>query len=320
MKKTDKIINVKRLLLYFIIGIFAFSLGFGAGYITPHLNKNAHDKLYVKSSGETETKEPEKEDDEINSLVALKHKLERETRNYEGDWSIYVENLGNGEKIEINNKKMRSASLIKLFIMGKVYEEIEAGTIKKEDVSNHLKNMITISDNESSNVLVSKLGGGEYQGMDEIFSEGLKAVNGFAKNLKCDDTEQQRDMKNSRPKPIPQENYTSAKDCGILLSKLYHKKLVSPESDGEMLELLKGQQRRTKIPAGLPPEAVCANKTGELSDTENDVAIVFSPGADYVICVLSNDLKDTNTARNNITRISEITYNFFNVKSHENSN
>lgn len=259
-----------------------------------------------------EEKKDEVETEKSDLLTILKPSIERETDNYSGDWSVYVENLENGERFEINNKKMRAASLIKLFIMGKVYEEAEKGTIKKDDVARYVNDMITISHNESSNTLVSLLGGGKYSGMDDVFSRGLKEVNSFAQSIMCVDTEQQRDMKDSRPEPIPQENYTSVVDCGILLGRLYRKELISPQADEEMLSLLKKQQRRGKIPAGLPEGIVCANKTGELSTTENDVAIVFSPGADYILCIMSTDVNDTASARKNITHISKMVYDFFN--------
>lgn len=181
------------------------------------------------------------------------------------------------------------------------------------DVQTDLRNMITVSDNEAANILVSKLGGGKYTDMYDIhFQNGLKYINEYAKSIQCFDTEQQRDMKNFRPNPIPEQNYTSVLDCGKLLSRLYHQELVSPSTDREMLELLKQQTRQSKIPAGLPNGVVCANKTGELSNVENDVAIVFSPKTDYILCVMSNDVPNTANARNCIVAISELVYNYFN--------
>lgn len=76
--------------------------------------------------------------------------MQKETDNYDGEWAVYVKNLSNGNSIEINNKKIISAILIKLFIMGKTYEEIENGRIKRENVASNLKSMITVSDNEAS--------------------------------------------------------------------------------------------------------------------------------------------------------------------------
>jgi len=197
--------------------------------------------------------------------------------------------------------------------MAKTYEEIENGNISKEEVSSMLQSMITVSDNEASNILVARLGGGKYSDMnDAYFQNGLKIINSYLVNNGYSDSEQQRDMKNSRPNPIPEQNYTSVLDCGVLLSKIYRKELVSEVCDDEMLSLLKKQTRTSKIPAGLPAGTICANKTGELSDVENDVAIVFSPKTDYIICVMSNDVSYSVEAKENISHISEIVYNHFN--------
>lgn len=163
------------------------------------------------------------------------------------------------------------------------------------------------------NNLAAALGGGKYTDMyGEVFQKRLKEVNAFANSIQCTDTEQQRDMKNSRTTLIPEQNYTSVVDCGRILSNLYHKSLVSEAADTEMLELLKQQTRTGKISHGLPSGTVCANETGELNNVENDAAIVFSPGTDYVICVMSNNISDTGAARQNIIRLSQKVYNFFN--------
>ena len=54
-----------------------------------------------------------------------------------------------------------------------------------------------------------------------------------------------------------------------------------------MMDLLRRQTYRWKIPSGLPASAVVANKTGETSEVQHDIAIVKGPKADYIICVFS---------------------------------
>ena len=98
-------------------------------------------------------------------------------------------------------------------------------------------------------------------------------------------------------------------DCGLILEQIYRRTLVSPEASDEMLSLLKQQTRQHKIPYKLPEGTVCANKTGETSKIENDVAIVYSPGCDYIICVLTNDAP---SGIYDVRDISEMTYQYFN--------
>lgn len=305
---------MKNFIIKAIIFLLVFCIGFSCGYVVSKNKFKTSRESQISEVGMVPSNETFKSDmPQGNSLEILRKKLQKEIGSYNGEWAVYVEDLSSGDSFEINNKKMVSASLIKLFIMGKTYEEIENGTIQKENVESSLKSMITVSDNEASNILVATLGGGKYTDMNsDAFQKGLKQVNSYANKLQCADTEQQRDMKNSRLTPIPEQNYTSVVDCGKFLSNLYHKELVSNSADTEMLELLKQQTRTGKIPRGLPSGTICANKTGELGNVENDVAIVFSPRADYVICVMSNDVPDTSSARQNITTLSKMVYNFFN--------
>lgn len=306
----------------YIALLLAFILGIAVGYLIPknqadvtELSSQTDDSSTILKSDELSCEGDALLDsdvsEKVNELLPLQENLEAKLATFEGDWAVYVEDLSSGDFIEINNQKMVSASLIKLFIMGAVYSRVEDGTIPEEDVSRQLEQMITVSDNEASNELVAILGGGKYTDMNaEPFQAGLQQVNSYAQGLQCSNTEQQRDMKNSRPNPIPEQNYTSVTDCGRFLSSLYHKQLVSETADTKMLELLKQQTRTGKIPAGLPDGTACANKTGELSDTENDVAIVFTDKGDYVICVMSNNVPDTAEARSNVAVVSQMVYEY----------
>ena len=68
------------------------------------------------------------------------------------------------------------------------------------------------------------------------------------------------------------------------------------------------QERRGKIPSGLPAGVSSGNKTGELSDVENDAAIVYADSGTYVLCVMSQNLSDAYTARQFIIRTSSVVY------------
>ena len=51
-----------------------------------------------------------------------------------------------------------------------------------------------------------------------------------------------------------------------------------------------------------------ANKTGELSDVENDAAIVYAKNGAYMLCVMSENLVSAADARDLIVKISEKIY------------
>lgn len=111
---------------------------------------------------------------------------------------------------------------------------------------------------------------------------------------------------------VPGNNYSTVRDCGLVLEKIYRKECISPEYDEAMMNLLLGQTRREKIPALLSKNTKIANKTGETDDIQADVGIVFSPGGDYVICIMVNHTLTTWDSQLAIADISKCVYDYFN--------
>ena len=212
---------------------------------------------------------------------------------------------------------MQSASVIKAFIMAAVYDKLiypDEGTTVSSDYESTLKplltSMITVSDNDSANELVRKLGGGNFQA-------GAAIVNAFCQERSYTSTHLGREFLASDP---TDDNYTSASDCCRLLSEIYNSSLVNADASAEMLALLTSQTKTAKIPAGVPSGTATANKTGELADSgklgvvENDIAIVFDKEHPYVLCVLSNNIKNNSSAQNTIKKISADVYTYMTTK------
>lgn len=239
------------------------------------------------------------------SLKKLKTKLQKKVKGYDGTYSIYVKNLDTNEYLSINNINMTPASLIKLYVMGTVFEQIDKKAMKNsKEIRSLLKNMITVSSNDAYNILLNKLGKGNTL-------KGIKKVNKFCKahgykNTRCGGTllpsyvKQVYTGKGSR---------TTTRDCGRILEDIYRSVLVSRSASSKMLSLLRHQTRKNKIPAGLPPKVKTANKTGETSQLQHDAAIVFSKKADYIIVVMS---EGDSAAIEHIRELSKVTYNYFN--------
>lgn len=226
---------------------------------------------------------------------------------FAGDWGLYLKNLKTGEVISINEHPMESASLIKLYIMGTVYQHIADGTLEKtETIDRLLNDMITVSDNESSNELVRSLS------PTKDHSEGMKMVNEFIQKNGFKNTKQVNGLADPSLWVENAVNQTSPADCGKLLEKIYKGKLVSHLASRSMEELLLNQEITYKIPAGLPENVTSANKTGEVSNSENDAAIVYSNACDYILCIMSTDLAATNSAVNHINSLSSLIYDYFN--------
>ena len=108
------------------------------------------------------------------SLDNLLSQLEPLLPQNNGTWSVYVCNLMKNTEGTIDDQQMQAASLIKLFIMGAVYENFDSlcDTYGADSVNNYLNPMITVSDNDAANTLVNMLGYGDD-------STGMDAVNSF---------------------------------------------------------------------------------------------------------------------------------------------
>lgn len=235
-------------------------------------------------------------------LAALQTKLKNYTSSLNGSWSLYFEKLSTGETISCTHgvsesTPMVSASLIKLWVMATVYQQIEAGKLDERDVTKNLTAMITQSDNDATNALIKKLGSGDA-------AKGMAAVNAFASDAGCSNTALNRLMLANNGK----QNYTTARDCAAILQSIYNGDCVSSSASQKMLALLSAQTRKNKIPAGLPDGVKSANKTGELTGLcEGDAAIVFLPDNDYILCVIVAP-KDNAAAITQIKKVSQMVY------------
>lgn len=228
-----------------------------------------------------------------------------------GDWDIYVYNLSHGDLARSPEEEahpMVSASLIKLFIMGATFQQVQDGKANYWDVYNTVQRMIIYSDNYSANGLIKYLGEGE-------IDVGLEIVNAFIQSIGCSSTSMHRLMLDT---DSDEENYTSAEDCALLLKMLYRYELVSPQYSSDMIEILKEQQTNDRIPALLPEGTVCAHKTGDLEHLScGDVGLVFSPNADYILSVINNHSDDDAATILSIAAFSAQIYEHFNPPAPE---
>lgn len=193
---------------------------------------------------------------------------------------------------------MQAASLIKLYVAGCVYENyglVSAQESYGGETESLLSVMITVSDNTACNTLVTRLGEGDAQA-------GMGRVNQYCANHGFTETHMGRLM--LQPNDAD-DNYTSVRDCCNYLKMANAGQL---EGASSVLGYMNQQQRRSKIPAGLPAGVNVGNKTGELSNVENDAAIVYGGGGTYVLCVMSENLADTYSAQQFIARTSSVVY------------
>ena len=132
-------------------------------------------------------------------MQELQEDLEAEIGRLGGKWSLYLKRLDTDQVIGINeDEKMVAASLIKLFIAGEFYRQTNENVLDIEKYGRLPESMISVSDNGAANTLIGAV--------------GMDNVNRFAEENGFKATELNRRMLESNGK----ENYTSAKDCGVM--------------------------------------------------------------------------------------------------------
>ena len=204
--------------------------------------------------------------------------------------------LTNGMKLEINNAKMPSASVIKLYIAGAVYEKF--GNVSAS-VESNLSAMLLYSDNNAANALITLLGNGNPQ-------KGFSVVNQYCSKHGYSKTHLGRMLLAPN---YYDDNYTSVGDCGKFVGDVYAGRIAGA---GKILNYMKHQHFRTKIPAGIPQGILVGNKTGEVAGVENDVAIIYGRGRTYVLSVMSKGVASSASAQAAIREFSRRVYYYWN--------
>lgn len=275
-----------------------------AEYVDVDEKEEKEEKKEEKQDTDKVTPTPTQEAEQVDASTqfdVLQPQIETLLDGYKsqvgGKWAVYVEDLKTGGSMTVNNEKMQAASLIKLYIMGAVYENYDALS-SSGDLGELLAEMITVSDNDAANELVKLLGGGDA-------SKGMMAVNSFCTQYGYNSTSMGRLLLADNTLA---DNYTSVGDCGKFLYHMYNNKF---SHSSEMLELLLAQTRRSKIPAGIPDGVQVGNKTGELDDVQNDAAIVYA-GEPYVVCIMSEGVSGTDGPVQAIASLSNVIYGYTN--------
>jgi beta-lactamase class A len=104
-------------------------------------------------------------------------------------------------------------------------------------------------------------------------------------------------------------NVTTADDLAAILVALERGEAASPASTAYMREVLRQQAFNREIPAGLPPGTPVAHKTGWITGTLHDAAIVYPPGREpFVLVVMTRGIPDEQIAARLIADLAAITW------------
>lgn len=209
---------------------------------------------------------------------------------------------------------MRSASMIKVFILGKAMERVREGSLSLSQtlvlhgddkvggagvlagypsgselsLDTVLRLMITESDNTATNMIIDLL--------------GMDAINDYIQAQGYGDTSLQRKMMDTEAVAEGRENYTSVKDLGTFFQRLYNRSCVSPELDDVMLSYLAAQTDTECFPTALPGVMI-AHKTGELGGLYDDGGIIYQEGKPFIMVGMTEDYSSRTMAIRTLRRM-----------------
>lgn len=225
---------------------------------------------------------------------------------------VYARTMADGPPFAAYNANVSfpSASTIKLVIMLTAFRlaETDPAVLRRDvdgaggrDVYGLILPMIQVSDNAAANLLITHFG------FDEI--------NATAHHAGMPRTMLKRHFLDTAAILRHHDNRTTPQDMAHLLFEIERgtregmRTVAAPETCRRMIRILLGQTDRDKIPAGVPRGVPVANKTGELTGTRADVAIVDPFGlSPYVLAVYTEDLHDWNGGADGIAAISRLVY------------
>lgn len=319
----------RKLCVFFL---FLVAVAFGCAIVVVSYNGifvNEHPSSHEASAPiendshekDEHSQQPTSAASESPSLPSDMMRLEADIRQFLGQrsevWSVYVKNLDTDEVISLYNQPMEAASLIKLYVMQSCYrhrsEIIANDTIYTGDcrvsearLDELLYAMIAWSDNEAYNELVRMHSANRdfNEGCLQIQSEMPYPSTGIYHSLLPSDT--------AMTGISYEKNHTSVADCATLLESIARGTCVSADASGKMLEMLGQQQFREKIPAGLPKNVFCANKTGENDHVQHDVAMIYGEQCTCILCVMVKNCVDGRYTSQGMTSLSTLVYDALN--------
>ncbi len=314
--------------------LYAFRLlilGIGLGVISGTVLSmwDPATRLTAGANSTPETTAPVQEEQALTfgqELAPLKAQIQTLiTQNAKLSPSVLLIDLDSHAYVDMGmSEVMPAASTIKLPILIAFFQDVDQGKIQldqpiamrkdliatesgemqyqpvgsKFSAIKTVTDMITVSDNTATNMVIDLLGGPD--ALNQRFqSWGLTGTM----------------VRNALP-DVQGTNTTSAKDMGTMLSQLSRGKLMSIKSRDRVLDILRRVENNSLLPKGLGEGATIAHKTGTIGTLLGDVGLVdTAAGRRYVAAVLVKRPRDDDRADLLIQQISKLSYQAFNQQA-----
>ncbi len=248
----------------------------------------------------------------LTALAAKNPKLEAE--------AFFID-LDNGAYVNIKgDAPIAAASTIKIPVLVAFFQDVDAGkihldellTMKKELITSGsgtmqyqqvgkkftaletATQMIVISDNTATSMLIERLGG--KAALNQRFQQwGLSGT--IINNVLPD---------------LEGTNTTSPRDLANLLIRVHRGELVSMKSRDRLLEIMSKTKNRSLLPQGLEKEAMISHKTGDIGTVLGDAGIIDMPnGKRYIGAVFVKRPHNDYSGTVLIQEISRTAYQHF---------
>ena len=256
----------------------------------------------------------------MEKYTEWKKEIEKIISQVEGSVCINFYDLNKNNVFSVNgDKKVLSASMIKLLILAELMKKISEnkfslsdtimiadsmktggdGVLKELNTGHHftLKElatlMIIVSDNQATNILIDFL--------------GMENINQLGKELRLKKTFLGRKMMDIEARKNGYDNYTCADDISSLLKLIYQEKLINEEASQLMLDILLRQQQGERLQRYLPSDIKIAHKCGDLDNLENDGGIIWTGNKAYILVVLTSGMPNLQ-CKQTIGKISKFVY------------
>ena len=271
------------------------------------------------------------------SVEDLKTNIEQKLNNLDGVFAYAFLDLSKPDHaIEINtNEKFHAASTMKVPVMIELYKQVTTGKLnlsdsilvknefksivdgsiykmdigddsgeklydqinKKITIGNLLFDMITVSSNLATNILIDLV--------------DAKSVTATMKDLGAKNMNVLRGVEDIKAYDKGLSNSTTAKDLMIIMKSIAEGSAGSKKDCKQMIGILKKQHFNDMIPKYFPKNVIVAHKTGSITGVHHDAAIVYlSDGRSFVLVILSKNLKDFDKGTDALARIAKETLDF----------
>lgn len=246
--------------------------------------------------------------------------------------AVAVHDLQSGQSIDVNGDSVfHAASTMKLPVMMKLYDLFDEGRISLDDslmlenrfssivdgsvyaieddsddaiyerlgtkmsLADLMHNMITVSSNLATNILI-----------DFVSADSVQA---YIEGLGTEHMRVLRGVEDIKAYEAGLSNTATANDLSVLLLAIATQNGVSASAADAMVDIMLAQQFNSMIPAGVPEGTGVAHKTGSITRIKHDAAIVYpANGEPYILVVLTRGFDNPSDSERVVKEITELVH------------